>query len=93
MLRNDIFWRNSEQDCDHEVLLSSITAGMTCIDSTKSLMNKRIARGTIMAFPTESGRTSHTARFLCLVDLTVNGDYGVDVVVRRTDERKLRFKA
>lgn len=46
-----------------------------------------------MAFPTESGRTSHTASFLCLVDLTVNDDYGVDVVVRRTDEGKLWFKA
>ena len=56
-------------------------------------MNKYIARGTIMAFPTESGRTSHTASFLCLVDLTVNDDYGVDVVVRRTDEGKLWFKA
>ena len=46
-----------------------------------------------MAFPTESGRTSHTACFLCLADLTVNDDYGVDVVVRRTDEGKLWFKA
>lgn len=43
--------RNGEQDSDHEALSSSITAGMTCIDSTKSLMNKCIARGTIMAFP------------------------------------------
>jgi len=85
--------RNSEQDCGYEALSSSITAGMTCIDSTKSLMNKCIARGTIMAFPTSRGRTSHTARFLCLVDLIVKGGYGVDVVARRTHERKLRFKA
>ena len=54
MLKNDISWGNSEQDCDHEALLSSITAGMTCVDSTKSSMNKCIARGTIMAFSTES---------------------------------------
>ena len=39
------------------------------------------------------GGTGHTARFLYLVDLAVNGDYGVDVIVRRTDEGKLRFKA
>lgn len=87
-----MFWRNGEQDCDHEAL-PSITVGMTCIDPTKSLMNKCIARGTIMAFDRVRGRTSHTARFLCLVDLTVNDDYGVDVVVRRTDEGNLRFKA
>lgn len=45
-----------------------------------------------MAFPTELGRTSHTARFLCLVDLTVNNDYGVDVVVRRTDGESCGLK-